>query len=64
MNKSNKKRGIPTQSGEMGLGTMVLIFMAALFILWVLSGGQHNETNNKPFIKPITEQGTPIQPYR
>lgn len=50
--------------GEMHIGTMVLIFLTVLFILWVLTGGpQKSQEGDKPFIKPYTDSSAPLQTY-
>ena len=33
--------------GEMGLGTIMLIFIVAIFILWVLSGANERNQSTK-----------------
>ncbi len=65
--KTNKGLpAIPTrarQAGEMDFLMMILGFLVLIFILWVLSGGQNNESSKKPFITPGNDEEVPLQPY-
>ena len=53
---------IKQNSGEMDFLVMILIFIVGLFVVWVLMGGQNNDSAKKPFITPGTDS-TPLQPY-
>lgn len=58
------KNKIKTNSGEMEFGMMVVIFLVALFAIWVLMGGpKNNDSAEKPFIKPATDQEAPLETY-
>ena len=49
--KETKKEKVSSK-GEMGIGTMLLILIIGLFIIWVLTGGATSSQNaDKPFIK-------------
>jgi hypothetical protein len=56
----NKKN---TQSGEMSFGMEILLFLLAIFIIWVLAGGSKNKEAQKPFIKSGIDQDNPWQVY-
>jgi hypothetical protein len=49
--------------GAMSFGLEVLLFVVAVFILWVLTGGQKNQSAQKPFIKPLVNEANPGQVY-
>jgi hypothetical protein len=51
--KSDKKK-TKTNGGEMGFGTEIIIFVVALFVIWVLMGKPRTENTDKPFIKGQT----------
>ncbi|GEM_PF-4509319 len=44
--------------GEMSFGLEVILFVVAIFVLWVLMGKPKTENSDKPFIK---EQSTSTQ---
>ena len=55
--RKNKNRG------EVPFGLEVLLFILAIFIIWVLMGGQRNQTAKKPFINPLNSTTAPGQVY-
>ncbi len=56
MKKINK------QSGEMEFLGMILMFIVAIFILWVLTGGPQGSSKDKPFIDPYNSPA-PLRVY-
>ncbi len=54
---------INTQRGEMEFGMMVLLFIVAIFILWVLTGGPQKSESEKPFINPYNNSSAPLKVY-
>jgi len=58
--KTKKKEGKPTHhSGGISFGLEVVLFVVAIFILWVLTGGSKKVEEEKPFITPLTD---PVKP--
>lgn len=57
----NKK--INYQKGEMDFLVMILLFILVVFVIWVLTGGQKNESAKKPFITPGNDQNSPLRVY-
>lgn len=57
-NKDDKKKYSSSHGGGTGLnfGTEILLFLIALFVIWVLVGKPKTENADKPFIK-----GQPLQ---
>ena len=51
---------INTQRGEMDFGMMVLLFIVAIFVLWVLTGGPNKCESNKPFINLYNNSSSPL----
>ena len=46
------KKFIKTNSGEMGLGTIMLLLILGVFILWILTGSKKTIDSNNYFVKP------------
>ena len=66
--KSKDKKDIKKPShhsgGEMHFGLEVLLFVVAVFIIWVLAGGAKKPvTNEKPFIIPLSDTVNPGTTY-
>jgi hypothetical protein len=57
------KNKLQTNKGEMDFLVMILIFLVALFVIWVLTGGQNDADKNKPFITPGNDTAEPLHPY-
>lgn len=49
-----KKKSSHHSGGEMSFGMEIVLFMVALFVLWVLVGQPKTENTDKPFIKTQT----------
>jgi hypothetical protein len=49
--KDNKKKKPHHSGGEMGLGTIVLLVLVGVFILWILTGGDKKSTPKSPYMK-------------
>jgi len=49
--------------GEMSFGLEVLLFVVAIFIIWVLTGGAKKTTEEKPFIIPLNDPVNPGVKY-
>jgi hypothetical protein len=58
--KEKKKKH---NGGEMHFGLEVLLFVVAIFILWILMGGAKKKVEDKPFITPLTDQVNPGMKY-
>lgn len=52
--KDKKKEEKTTHSGkgEMGLGTIFLLLLLGVFILWVLTGSKKSNNANDYFVQP------------
>ena len=59
--KPEIKKSSPS-GGEMSFGLEIILFMVALFVIWVLMGGS-NKKVDKPFITPLNDQVNPGMPY-
>jgi len=51
-----------TQRGNADLFGIILILIA-VFVIWVLTGGQSKESSTKVFITPGSDQVDPLTPY-
>jgi len=49
--------------GEMHFGLEVLLFVVAVFIIWILMGGAKKPPEEKPFITPLSDQVNPGMKY-
>jgi hypothetical protein len=52
--------------GEMAFGLEVLLFVVAIFVIWILMGGAKKDKNEKqksPFLIPAPGQISPIGTY-
>lgn len=58
-----KEKHIKYNGGEMHFGLEILLFIVAIFILWVLMGGAQKKVDDKPFITPLTDQVSPGKTY-
>jgi hypothetical protein len=62
--KKDDKKHSHHSGGEMHFGVEVLLFVLAVFILWVLAGGAKKPADQqKPFITPLTDQVNPGTTY-
>lgn len=50
-------------SGGISFGLEVVLFVVAIFILWVLTGGAKKVEEEKPFITPLTDPVNPGATY-
>lgn len=51
--KPNKKPESPSSKGGMSFGMEVLLFILAIFIIWILTGGAKKDIETSgPFINP------------
>lgn len=48
------KNKLQYNKGEMSFGMEILLFILAIFVIWVLSGKPETENADKPFIKQQT----------
>ena len=46
-------------------GKVIIIFLIILFIVWLFMGGYAKSQNpqNKPYIRPYTDQSAPLETY-
>lgn len=56
MAEDKKKKEHHHSKGGMSFGFEVLLFVIAVFILWLLTGGAKNETPESPILVPKTTQ--------
>lgn len=49
--EDDKKKPKKHSGGEMNFGLEVILFIVALFVVWVLVGKPKTENADKPFIK-------------
>lgn len=51
--KKDEKKPAPKHhsGGEMSFGMEIILFMIAIFVIWVLVGQPRTENTDKPFIK-------------
>jgi len=63
--KSKDKKPIKKShhGGEMSFGLEVLLFVLAIFIIWVLMGGSKKPVEEKPFITPLNDTVNPGMKY-
>ena len=66
--KLNKKPELKKYSnyysgGEISFGLEVLLFVVAVFIIWILMGGAKKQVEEKPFITPLSDQVNPGMKY-
>jgi hypothetical protein len=59
----DKKGFINTNKGQMSFLVEILLFLLALFAIWVFTGGPSNYESKKPFIKPLVNEQNPGQIY-
>lgn len=61
MDKDKKKKEEHSSKGGIPFGLEVLLFVLAIFVIWVLTGGAKKTTpaTEKPFITPLTD---PVNP--
>lgn len=52
--KDDKKGKKKAGSGGMSFGLEILLFLLAIFIIWVLMGKPQSEDSDKPFIRDHT----------
>lgn len=51
INKNKSEFKIQKNRGEISFGMEILLFVLAIFIIWVLVGEPRTENYDKPFIK-------------
>ena len=49
--------------GEMSFGVEVILFVVAVFVIWILAGGAKKPIEQKPFITPLSDQVNPGMKY-
>jgi len=49
--------------GGMSFGLEVILFVVAIFIIWILAGGAKKPIEQKPFITPLSDQVNPGMKY-
>jgi hypothetical protein len=52
--KKDSKKHV-SHKGGLSFGVEVLLFVIAVFILWILTGGTKKPVEDKPFITPYTD---------
>jgi hypothetical protein len=57
--KKKEEKKPAHHSGGISFGLEVVLFVVAIFILWVLTGGNKDGVEEKPFITPLTD---PVKP--
>ena len=59
--KDDKKKHSSHSKGGMSFGLEVLLFVVAIFILWILTGGAKQKPNNTSLFNPA-ENVNPVVP--
>lgn len=59
----DKRKFINVSGGEIPFGLEVLLFVLAIFIIWILAGGAKKQVEEKPFITPLSDQVNPGMKY-
>ncbi|HAQ02345.1 hypothetical protein A2467_03250 [Candidatus Nomurabacteria bacterium RIFOXYC2_FULL_36_8] len=49
--KDIKKKPAHHSGGEMSFGMELILFLVAIFVIWILVGKPRSENTDKPFIK-------------
>ncbi|MFA6514757.1 MAG: hypothetical protein WCT42_00630 [Candidatus Paceibacterota bacterium] len=57
--KPKEKKKSTHNGGEMHFGLEVLLFIVAIFVIWILMGGAKKPIEDKPFITPLNDQVNP-----
>lgn len=60
--KDKKPENHTKHKGGIPFGLEVLLFVLAIFVIWVLTGGK-KQPEDKPFITPLTDQINPGTKY-
>jgi len=61
--KPEKKKTSSHSSGGLSFGMEVLLFMIAIFVIWILAGGAKQKQTESPLLVPNTKQVTPNGGY-
>lgn len=61
--KKIEKKHQHKSGGEMAFGMEVLLFVVAIFIIWVLMGGSKKPADQKPYITPLNDTVNPGMKY-
>jgi uncharacterized membrane protein YkgB len=61
--KDKKDKKPEVHKGGLSFGMEILLFVLAIFIIWVLTGGMKKTTEEKPFITPLTDPVNPGTTY-
>jgi hypothetical protein len=59
----DKRKFINMSGGEIPFGLEVLLFVIAIFVVWILMGGAKKPADTKPFITPLTDPVNPGLKY-
>lgn len=59
INMNDKRKFKNISGGEIPFGLEVLLFIIAIFIIWIFMGGAKQPTDQKPFINPPANQVVP-----
>lgn len=63
MTKKPKKHSNYYSGGEISFGLEVLLFVIAIFVIWIFMGGAKKPAEQKPFITPLSDQINPGMKY-
>ncbi len=58
-----KSKNHTAHKGAIPFGLEVVLFVLAIFIIWVLTGGTKKEVEEKPFIVPLNDPYAPGMKY-
>ena len=58
-----KKKPEHSSGGVMPFGLEVLLFILAIFVIWVLMGGPKKQEQEKPYIVPLNDPSNPGRTY-
>lgn len=54
---------IKHNGGDAEFLVMILVFIVAIFIIWVLTGGPNREESKKPYVTPYNDTSASLKVY-
>lgn len=61
--EKKEKKPAEHKKGGISFGLEVFLFVLAIFVIWVLTGGMKKPPEEKPFITPLTDPVNPGMKY-
>lgn len=62
-NMIDKRKFKNINGGEIPFGLEVLLFVIAIFVIWIFMGGAKKPAEQRPFITPLSDQINPGMKY-